>query len=448
MTMAAVAGLLLSAGAAQAAVGDLLRTLEVPSEAPGYTNHCSIGLAFDGTQIYYNRCNDGNIYRMSTSDADADGDAELLGSFPSGIPERPNAMAFDALRNGLWIGTQTSNAQGDMPVYFYSFASGSATQQFVIPDTLTNPATGSTFVGFRFVDGLAYDAGDPTTASDDAIWWGDDVNRNFGKFSLTGSLIQGYDATTVSPALSPRSGIAVGGPLLYLANNGGGVVFRTDKSANPLGAGQQFAAAQERLEDMECDDVTFPVEAIWIRHTPQSNPTHDLFTANEIEPGTCSPGGGALPEPVPGPYKESCGLTINGKSEVGTAGADTISGTPLSDEISGAAGNDRIEGLEGDDCLFGNRDKDTITGDDGNDVIAAGRNKDTAKGNGGDDVIKLQDGADKGKGGPGDDTIKAQGKKRHEGGIDKVSCGSGDDKATVDRWDVVDEDCEKVKVVN
>ena len=109
----------------------------------------------------------------------------------------------------------------------------------------------------------------PTNPADDAIWFSDDVNPNLGKFDLAGNLIQGYDATTIDPSMSSLSGHAVGRPLLYLANNGGGQVFRTDKSANPLGTGLPFAAAEERLEDMECDNRSFPVDAIWIRHTPQ-----------------------------------------------------------------------------------------------------------------------------------------------------------------------------------
>jgi Ca2+-binding RTX toxin-like protein len=155
------------------------------------------------------------------------------------------------------------------------------------------------------------------------------------------------------------------------------------------------------------------------------------------------------PEAPPGPYKEeACGFTISGKTVTGTAAAETITGTAQSDHLSGAEGNDTIRGLEDRDCLFGNQDADQITGDDGGDVIRAGRGKDNVNGNDGDDDIRLQDGADKGKGGPGDDKIKAQGQHHKEGGVDKVNCGSGNDRATVDRWDKVSKNCEHVTVVN
>ena len=146
--------------------------------------------------------------------------------------------------------------------------------------------------------------------------------------------------------------------------------------------------------------------------------------------------------------EESCGFTINGKTDLGTDGNDTINGTPQSDHLRGGRGKDGIAGREGPDCLFGQRGKDKITGDDGGDFIRAGRGKDKIKGNDGDDEIRLQDGGDRAKGGPGDDRIKAQGKRRKNRGIDVVNCGSGDDQTIVDRWDKVKKNCERVRVVN
>jgi Ca2+-binding RTX toxin-like protein len=141
-----------------------------------------------------------------------------------------------------------------------------------------------------------------------------------------------------------------------------------------------------------------------------------------------------------------CG--VEGKTEIGTDGADTVIGTDRGDRLSGAAGDDTVNGLKGSDCLYGNRDNDVINGDTGDDLIRAGRNKDKVNGGDGDDNIRLQEGPDKGNGGPGDDVIKAQAKRRHDGGVDRVNCGSGDDRAIVDHWDKVAANCEKVKVVN
>jgi Ca2+-binding RTX toxin-like protein len=423
---AAVAMLTLGGRPASAAVGDLLRTLKPPSEAPGFTNGCSIGLAFDGTNLYYDRCNDPNIYVATTTDADSDGDAELVRQFDTGIPELPNAMAFDALRNGLWIGTQRADANGDMPIYFYDFATNSASVRFVVPDDLVNPATGNTFVGFRFIDGLAFDAGDPATAADDAIWFSDDVNPNLGKFDLAGSLIQGYDARTVDPSMSSLSGHAVGGPLLYLANNGGGQVFRTDKSANPLGTGQPFAAAAERLEDMECDNVSFPVDAIWIRHTPQGVPADDLFTANEIEAGTCVLGGGPpVPQPpTPGVDVDCEGriININGRTFQGDDTNEAIQGTPDRDLLRGGGGDDAIDGLPGDDCINGQAGNDAMLGADGADTVRGEAGSDAAEGGAGNDDIDGGTDADALEGGSDNDRVIGRGSD------DRVKGDSGDDR--------------------
>jgi Ca2+-binding RTX toxin-like protein len=153
---------------------------------------------------------------------------------------------------------------------------------------------------------------------------------------------------------------------------------------------------------------------------------------------------------VAGPYKEDpCGATIDGKKEIGTDGADNITGTNKGDLLKGRDGNDSVHGLESGDCLYGNSNNDKLFGDAGADTIRGGKGKDKVNGNDGDDNIRLQDGEDVGKGGAGDDKIKAQGEQRRDqGGIDRVNCGSGKDSATVDRWDKVSKNCEKVKVVN
>ena len=70
----------------------------------------------------------------------------------------------------------------------------------------------------------------------------------------------------------------------------GGDVFRADK--DDLSFIDQFASTSNRVEDMDCDPVTFaPIEVMWVRHTPQGIPADDIITAHEIEPGTCGVGG-------------------------------------------------------------------------------------------------------------------------------------------------------------
>ena len=141
----------------------------------------------------------------------------------------------------------------------------------------------------------------PTNPADDTLVQRRRQPQPGAGFDLAGNLIQGYDATTIDPSMSSLSGHAVGRPLLYLANNGGGQVFRTDKSANPLGTGLPFAAAEKGGSRTWSATTAASRSTIWIRHTPQGVEADDLFTANEIEAQTCFLGGGPPPPPPPPP---------------------------------------------------------------------------------------------------------------------------------------------------
>ncbi|MCA9289540.1 MAG: hypothetical protein KDA25_00330 [Phycisphaerales bacterium] len=282
---------LLGAVPAAADVGDEIAVITVP--VSGADTFCSIGCAFDGGYLHYTRCGDENIYKIDPLSG------ALIDTFASGIPEFPNAISYDATRNAIWIGCQGCNAVG-MPIYLWHFgadgdpntADDTVTHEFDIPFGLLNPATGNPFLGFCFIDGIAFDAFDPNDPNDDGLWVSDDVDDDLGLFALDGSLINGYAPASVDPSLATTSGLAVGGPRIYLANNGGGDVFRADKFADPLTLVDQFENGNDRQEDMECDPVTFaPIEVMWVRTTPQGGAFPDVITAYEIEPGSCGLGG-------------------------------------------------------------------------------------------------------------------------------------------------------------
>jgi hypothetical protein len=269
-----------------AAVGSLCHTLTPP--VSGSDTFCSIGLAFDGASLYYDRCGDGNIYKINPVTG------ALQSTFATGIAQYPNALAFDSNRNGLWIGSQAClTFGGPMPIYFWNFTTNAVTLEFSIPPGLLNPATGESFLSFCFNDGLAYNR---TTKE---LWFSDDVNKNLGVFdgdpgagggAGVGTFLRGYDSTTIDPALAPQSGLAVGGSNLYMGNNGGGAVYRADIDPIPTFAFVSlFATGQPRVEDMECDGQTFVPDVIWVRMTPQGVPADDLIKAFEIEANTCSP---------------------------------------------------------------------------------------------------------------------------------------------------------------
>ena len=280
-----------------AAVGDLVHELDVSTfENPGYTNHCSVGLAFDGSSLYYNRCSDQNIYQIDPITG------ALEDTFDTNV-SYPNAMAYDAKRNGIWFGSQSCDQTG-MPIYFWDFDDDSVTLEFHVPF--------GELLNLCFTDGLAYNENDPNTADDDEIWFSDDIDDLVGLFRPDGTHVDTFDATDIDSSLSTTSGLAVGGSNLYLGNNGGGDVFRADIDSWTFV--DEFASTSDRVEDMECDPVTFNneedgfKEVMWVRHTPQSVAEDDIITAHEIEPGTCGLGG---EEPNGEEPSEQCELDID-----------------------------------------------------------------------------------------------------------------------------------------
>jgi len=103
---------------------------------------------------------------------------------------------------------------------------------------------------------------------------------------------------------------------------------------------------------------------------------------------------------------------------VGTAGDDTIFGTPENDVIVGRGGDDVIHGLGGDDVICGGDGNDFLAGEDGHDVLYAGDGDDWVEGGPGRDSIRGDDGDDRLDGGPdGDAVIGGPGIDRIEDGV-------------------------------
>ena len=116
--------------------------------------------------------------------------------------------------------------------------------------------------------------------------------------------------------------------------------------------------------------------------------------------------------------------------KVGTAGNDTLNGTPKGDLLQGLSGNDKLFGRAGADCLDGGNGNDRLFGGSGNDRLNGGKGDDSLTGGSGRDVLN---------GGPGNDTIHA-----NDGKHDAIDCGKGKhDKAFVDSHDSV-KNCESV----
>ena len=138
---------------------------------------------------------------------------------------------------------------------------------------------------------------------------------------------------------------------------------------------------------------------------------------------------GLNPDPTPGnnsattktKVKLASGPCANG--QVGTKNADTLQGTPAGDRLRSLGGKDKLFGKGGADCLFGGRGADRLFG---------GPSRDTLAGGDGRDILKGGKGKDKYGGGKGNDHILAA-----DGVGEKINCGKGFDRVTIDTSDVV-----------
>jgi Ca2+-binding RTX toxin-like protein len=129
----------------------------------------------------------------------------------------------------------------------------------------------------------------------------------------------------------------------------------------------------------------------------------------------------------------------------GRNGADTVRGRGGDDLIFADLGPDLVEGGGGDDMISG----DPVPGDGyysptvrlSRDVLRGGAGDDTIVDTGGDNVIEGGAGIDNLRGGAGRDAIRGgAGRDRisaRDGRRDRVDCGSGRDRARIDKKDRV-----------
>src|SRR3954466_4767792 len=103
----------------------------------------------------------------------------------------------------------------------------------------------------------------------------------------------------------------------------------------------------------------------------------------------------------------------------GTARADTLDGTAAGDLLLGLAGKDVLRGRGSDDCLVGGAGNDRLLGGAGNDRLTGGT---------GADILAGGPGLNRYDAGAGNDVVDAR-----NGRAELVSCGSGRDRARVDR---------------
>lgn len=138
-----------------------------------------------------------------------------------------------------------------------------------------------------------------------------------------------------------------------------------------------------------------------------------------------------------GPFGDGIGGGSGNDSINARGGDDTVDGDTGDDTVTGGTGPDRLLGDDGDDRLFGNSGRDRIRGQNGNDGIAGGNNndrlgggpgRDRLFGNNSNDLLVGNGGRDRFRAGPGNDRVNSV-----DGIQERVNCGSGFDRATIDR---------------
>lgn len=130
----------------------------------------------------------------------------------------------------------------------------------------------------------------------------------------------------------------------------------------------------------------------------------------------------------------------------GAGGDDKLFGGDSRDKVHGGSGNDASEGGNGNDAMSGGTGDDVQRGGAGNDVIFANLGTDTTFGDDGDDTLwalargdvkpgpngEVDQVGDALDGGNGNDRFRTR-----DGEVDRITCGPGEDRAVLDRVDVI-----------
>lgn len=341
----AVAGVTLIALGLQyvgAANGDNLRqiiadrtgTACVSYNAAGDHGSVGVGIAFDGIKLLISCYSDNSITEINPADG-----SQIVVHTISGASSL-GAMAWDAVNNQLWA------CSGFGTVGIVDLALNTFTPAF---DTyaVAFPGGGT---GSGCFDGLAYDG------TDNSIWASGDVSDSVEHYTAPGVPISKTSGMYGLLGGYGNSGIAVGGAKLYLANNGGQQIYEALKDFSSV---TLFAGFPRRLEDLECDPVTFTTQgvgAIW-----SIDAYDNILNAWEIPLGQCGLGGqpseicgngkdddgdGLIDEDCPPSVEEICGDGIDNDND-GLIDEDC---PPPHEEICGNGIDDDGDGLIDDDC--------------------------------------------------------------------------------------------------
>lgn len=252
-------------------IADRTGTLCASVDADG--NHASVGvgIAFDGANLLISCYGDSTVTAINPADGSQVAVHVISGANALG------ALAWDATNSQLW-GCSDFGKVGIVDLTANTFTAMFDTYAVIFSD-------GS--FGSGCFDGLAYDG------TDDTIWASGDVSSSTEHYTTAGAAIAKFSNSGLI-GFCGNSGIAVGGPVLYLANNGCSEIYTVQKD---FSTSVLFAGFPRRLEDLECDPITFTAQnvgAIW-----SIDAYDNILNAWEIPADQCPLGGGGG-EPLQG----------------------------------------------------------------------------------------------------------------------------------------------------
>ena len=282
-------------GSAGAANGDALRQIIIDrtgtscasTDAAGNHGSVGVGIAFDGIHLLASCYSDSTITAVSPVDG-----SQVVVHAISGASSL-GALAWDNTRGVVW-GCSAFSDIGKIDLAANTF-------------TLAFHSAGC-------FDGLAYDG------SDDTLWASADASFPVTHYNTDGTVLGAF---TGSLGGHGNSGIAVGGPLLYLANDGGSQIYTSPKDFSV--APTLFASFPRRIEDLECDNVTFAgigKGAIW-----SIDAYDNILNAWEIPAGSCDFGGGRSGPRISG----AVNMVVRATSAAGTPVSFTVTAVDFPD---------------------------------------------------------------------------------------------------------------------
>ena len=297
---------------AAAAPGDLIADVVVAE----YPNRVSPSVAFDGHYLYHVDYGGSVLHRVDVPPAGGSHSATGQVDVPiSGVTSGIMTLSYDAGRDAFWA------VSGDGLSIYLLRKSGATTLAFTIDPANDRP--GYQPVGdFPDETKVAYDR------VDDTIWVSADAGTRIYHYHTyadaqgTAALVAAtpFIDVNVPPndmvaqcGYSQSSGVAVGGPHLFISIAGCAYYFEYTKTGVKVGAYAANPYLGPTAEDLECDNLSYSVPVFWLRDGFDGH----MRAYQQPAADACGYGGGPAPEPPPPP--KPAGLEVAAPS-AGRAG--------------------------------------------------------------------------------------------------------------------------------